>query len=347
MIELRSDTFTRPTAAMRRAMAEAEVGDDIYGEDPTVLALEARAAAMVGKQASCFMPSGTMANLCAIMAHCPRGSKVMAGAETDMYLYEAYGASVCGGVGYAPIPNLPDGRLDPELLAAEFPEDPEDSQLAPPALVCLENTHSRCGGAVLPESYLAEIRALTSAHGIAFHLDGARLFNAAVAAGLPAARIAGYADSVQFCLSKGLSAPIGSMLAGDEGFITAARRVRKMLGGGMRQAGIVAAAGLVALDTMVERLAEDHANAARLAEGLRSIPGMEVQSPPVTNIVMFRLAHGPIGQAEFIARARERGLSMMELGHGRIRAVTHADLSTQDVDTALQIMQDLVSPAFV
>ncbi|MEU4833177.1 GntG family PLP-dependent aldolase [Streptosporangium sp. NPDC023615] len=340
MIEMRSDTFTLPTAAMRRAMADAELGDDVYGEDPTVNALEERTAALLGVEAACLMPSGTMANLTSIMTHCPRGSKVLVGAETDVYLYEAFGAAVCGGVGYEPLRNEPDGRIALETLAAGFPEEEGDPQFAPVGLICLENTHNRCGGRFLGLDYLAEVRAFADGHGLPVHLDGARLFNAAVGQGVEPSVIAGYADSVQFCLSKGLGAPIGSMVAGGAAFVRRVRTARKMLGGGMRQAGVIAAAGLIALETY-HRLAEDHEHARILAEGLAELPGLEIEPAHVqTNIVLFRVpGHEP---AELVRTLRGLGLAVGEFGHGRVRAVTHSGVSRKDVDDALNIMRKVV-----
>jgi len=343
MIELRSDTFTLPSAAMVKAMGEAALGDDVYGEDPTVRELEETAAGLLGKESACLMPSGTMANLAAIMAHARRGSKILVGAESDIYVYEAGGAAVCGGVIYEPIPNRPDGGLDVSDLARAFPDDPDDPQFALPSLICLENTQNRCGGVVLALDHLAEVRRFADARGIPVHLDGARLFNAAVAMGRPAAEIARYADSVQFCLSKGLSAPIGSILAGGADFITAARRVRKMLGGGMRQAGIIAAAGLVALSD-VSRLHDDHVHARRLADGLADIAGIAVEPGAVqTNIVMFRVTDPRFTWPVFVAAARSRGLALAELGHGRIRAVTHSGVSERDVDAAVDIVRRVLA----
>lgn len=334
MIELRSDTFTTPTAAMRRAMATALVGDDVYGEDPTVRELEETAADRLGKDAACLVPSGTMANLTAVLAHVPRGGKVIAGAESDLYLYEAGGVSVFGGTVLAPVPNLPDGRLSHKELEAEFPDDPDDPQFALPALLCLENTQNRCGGTVLTLDYLDEVRAFAAARGIPVHLDGARIFNASVAAGVPAATIAAVADTVQFCLSKGLSAPIGSIVAGSAAVVGRIRRLRKMLGGGMRQAGVIAAAGLLGLTEMVDRLAEDHVNARRLAQGLAGIDGIEV-SPVTTNIVLFRVLDERFGPAEFLSELARRDVAMTGFGHGRIRAVTHRGVTAGDVDDAL------------
>nr|WP_042178672.1 GntG family PLP-dependent aldolase [Kibdelosporangium sp. MJ126-NF4]CEL13330.1 Low-specificity L-threonine aldolase [Kibdelosporangium sp. MJ126-NF4]CTQ99021.1 Low-specificity L-threonine aldolase (EC 4.1.2.48) [Kibdelosporangium sp. MJ126-NF4] len=342
MIELRSDTFTLPTSSMLRAMGTAELGDDVYGEDPTVRKLEERAAELLGKQAACLMPSGTMANLASIMAHCPRGTKVLVGAESDIYLYEAAGAAVCGGVGYEPLPNQPDGRILLADLAAGFPPDPQDPQFAWPALICLENTQNRCGGAVLPLDYLDEVRRFADERGVPVHLDGARIFNAAVALGIPASRIAESADSVQFCLSKGLGAPVGSIAAGAAAFIGSVRRIRKLLGGGMRQAGVIAAAGLVALGE-TSRLAEDHANARSLADGLARIPGVEIDPATVrTNIVLFRVTDPRFTPQSFIDSAWSRGVALTEFGHGRLRAVTHSGVSRQDIPTAVTVVRDLI-----
>ncbi|MGW0737096.1 GntG family PLP-dependent aldolase [Streptomyces sp. NPDC002851] len=345
MIELRSDTFTLPTREMVRAMGEAALGDDVYGEDPTVNALEARAAAALGKEAACFMPSGTMANLASLMAHAPRGSKVLVGDETDIYIYEAGGASVCGGLVYEPVPTQPDGRLLVSDLAKGFPDDPEDPQFALPAVICLENTHNRCGGAILPLDYLREVRDFADERGVPVHMDGARIFNASVGSGVPAAEIARHADSVQFCLSKGLSAPIGSVVVGTEAFIGRVRRLRKMLGGGMRQAGVIAAAGLVALDH-AGRLAEDHRRAALLAKGLAGIDGIEVEPDAVTtNIVMFRVVDGRHTWQTFAEAARREGLAIAELGHGRLRAVLHRGVDDADVDRALAIVRSVLRGA--
>jgi threonine aldolase len=341
MIELRSDTFTLPPERMLDAIRSAELGDDVYGEDPTVTKLERLAADRLGKEAACMMPSGTMANLAALLAHAPRGSKVIVGAESDIYLYEAAGASVCGGISYEPIANQSDGTLALADLTAALPGDPDDPQFALPALVCLENTQNRCGGVILPEAYQAAVAEFAHAHGMPVHLDGARVFNAAAGLGVSAAEVARHVDSVQFCLSKGLRAPIGSMLAGPAAFVLAARRIRKMLGGGMRQAGLVAAAGIVALDEMTARLVDDHALARRLAAGLVGLPAIEV-SRPQTNIVMFRVADERFTPASFVAAARRRGLAIGEFGHGRIRAVTHADVGASDIDRAVEIVGNIL-----
>jgi threonine aldolase len=322
---------------MLDAIRSAELGDDVYGEDPTVAKLERLAADRLGKEAACLMPSGTMANLAALLVHAPRGSKVIVGAESDIYLYEAAGASVCGGINYEPIANQPDGTLALDDLAAALPEDPDDPQFALAALVCLENTQNRCGGVILPEEYQAAVAEFARANGLPVHLDGARIFNAAAGLGVSAAEVARHADSVQFCLSKGLRAPIGSLLTGPADFVLAARRIRKMLGGGMRQAGLVAAAGIVALDEMTGRLADDHALARRLADGLAGFPAIEV-APPQTNIVLFRVVDERFTPGSFVAAARRRGVAVGEFGYGRIRAVTHADVGGSDIERAVEIV---------
>ncbi|MDG4797035.1 GntG family PLP-dependent aldolase [Micromonospora sp. WMMD1082] len=339
---MRSDTFTLPTPQMLAAMTSATLGDDVYGEDPTVRELEETSADLTGKQAACFLPSGTMANLCAILAQVPRGAKVVVGDESDIYLYEAAGASVCAGASYEPVVTDEDGRLPLDRLAAAFPDDPDDPQFALPALICLENTHNRAGGVVLDEAYLAAVRNLADERGVPVHLDGARLFNAALAAGTTAEDVARHADTVQFCLSKGLCAPVGSMLAGPADVITRARRARKLLGGGMRQAGVLAAAGLVAVTRMPQRLVEDHANALRLADGLAQLPGVTIDPKRVrTNIVLFRLTDLP--WQRFVAETAHLGLRVAEFGHGRIRAVTHRGVSRADVDRAVEIVARVVS----
>lgn len=346
MIEMRSDTFTLPTPEMFTAMTRAELGDDVYGEDPTVRRLEELGAARVGKSDACLMPSGTMANLTAIMAHVPRGGKAIVGDESDIYLYEAGGASVCGGIVYEPVRTQFDGTLDISDLAAGWPPDLDDPQYALPGVICLENTHNRMGGRVLAPEYLNEVRRLADDRGVPVHMDGARIFHAEVASGVPAARIAAVADSLQFCLSKALSAPIGSILAGDRDVVARARRLRKMLGGGMRQAGVVAAAGIVALTTMVDRLAEDHDLAVNLAHRLEDVDGIDVEASSVaTNIVLFRVTAGGLDEKTVVNLARERGLAVGDFGHGRIRAVTHRGLGPADVRAAADILASIVKQA--
>jgi threonine aldolase len=335
MIELRSDTFTKPTPEMLAAVQDAELGDDVYGEDPTVRRLESLAAELLGKESACLAPSGTMANLASILAHCERGRKAIVGDESDIFLYEAGGPSVCGGVVLEPLRTARDGRLPLEELEEALTVDAVDPQFSLPGLVCLETPHNRCGGVVLPLDYLRDAARLTRRAGVPLHLDGARIFNAAVALGVDAADVAAHADSVQFCLSKGLSAPIGSVVAGGADFVAGVRRVRKMLGGGMRQAGIVAAPGIVALEQMVERLAEDHANARRLAEGLAGLEGIDLDLDFVqTNVVVFRVPGVP--WRRFLRELRRCGVAASEFGHGRIRMVTHAGISAEDAERAVE-----------
>jgi threonine aldolase len=337
-IELRSDTFTLPTAGMLAAMATADLGDDVYGEDPTVNELEATSARVLGKEAACFLPSGTMANLASIMTHCPRGSKAIVGEESDIYVYEAGGASVCGGVVFHPVPQQPDGTLALDAVAAAFPADPGDPQFALPRLLCLENPQNQAGAKVLPLSYLAEAAALAAEREIALHLDGARIFNAALACGVPASEIARHADSVQFCLSKGLGAPVGSMAVGTAEFVGGVRRVRKMLGGGMRQCGVLAAAGLVALAER-DRLAEDHELARRFAAGLARIPGIAVDTADVsTNMVFFRIVDPAWDNRRFLAECSAAGIGLAELAHGQIRSVTHRGVDAVAIDHALAVI---------
>ncbi len=285
-IDLRSDTVTLPTPAMRQAMAEAEVGDDVYGEDPTVNRLQQLAASLVGKEAGLFVPSGTMSNLAAVLAHCNRGDEVILGNKSHTFLFEAGGISALGGVHSCQIPNQPDGTLILEDIQNAIRSNDIHNPVT--RLICLENTHNRCGGVVLSAEYTRQVGELAHKHDLSLHLDGARLFNAAVGQGVNAKELADPADSVSICLSKGLSAPVGSVLCGSKEFIQRALRIRKQLGGGMRQAGILAAAGIVALETMVERLAEDHRRAARLAEGLRCLPDIQADpEKPATNMVFL------------------------------------------------------------
>jgi threonine aldolase len=338
-IELRSDTFTLPTPAMRAAAAAAPVGDDVYGEDPTVTELERLGADLLGKPAACFMPSGTMANLAALLTHCSRGTKAVVGRESDIYVYEAGGATVCGGIVYEPLPNRADGSIDPAAIAAACDVDGTDPQYALPSVICLETPQNRCGGIPLTLDYLAEVADLARRRGLAVHLDGARIFNAALALGVAASEIAAYADTVQVCLSKGLSAPVGSLLVGRSDLIRQARRHRKMLGGGMRQAGVIAACGLLALTEMVRRLPEDHANARRLARGLARLPGLRLDTTaPPTNMVFFTVTDPRFDTRGFIDRAACAGVRVEQLGAGRVRAVTHCGITSADVDRAVQIV---------
>lgn len=325
--DFRSDTVTRPTAAMRNAMASADVGDDVYGEDPTVNRLERVSAERLGKQAALFCPTGTQANLIALMVHCERGDEFIAGQMAHLYRWEAGGAAVLGSIQPQPIPNQPDGSLAlDDIEAAIKPVDPHHARTR---LLALENT---MGGQILPQGYVGAACALARDAGLSCHLDGARIFNAAVASGVRAADLAAPFDTVSACLSKGLGAPIGSVLAGPRDLIEKGRRLRKILGGAMRQAGIVAAAGLYALDHHVTRLAEDHANARRLAEGLAAIDGFLIVRPD-TNIIFVKVtgAKAVALKAHFLAF----GIGVGTAHGNRLRLVTHYDVGSDGVEAAI------------
>ncbi|MFQ1845885.1 low-specificity L-threonine aldolase [Aeromonas veronii] len=326
-IDLRSDTVTQPTDAMRQAMLHAEVGDDVYGEDPGVNALEAFGARLLGKQAALFVPSGTMSNLLAVMSHCQRGEGAILGNAAHIYRYEAQGSAVLGSVALQPLPMQRDGTLAFDDIKAALA--PDDAHFVQTRLICLENTHN---GKVLPLSYLQEMGAFVADRGLKLHLDGARLFNAAVASETPVGVIAAPFDSISICLSKGLGAPVGSLLVGSRDFIARARRLRKMLGGGMRQAGILAQAGLFALEQHVTRLADDHRRAKRLAEGLAALPGIELDLSLVqSNMVFLRLREGE--SAPLLAFMKERGILFS--GYGELRLVTHLQINDDDIEEVI------------
>jgi threonine aldolase len=329
VIDLRSDTVTRPTAAMRAAMAAAEVGDAVFGDDPSVNALQQRIAALLGKEAALFVPTGTQSNLCALMAHCGRGDEYIVGQMAHTYRWEGGGAAVLGSIQPQPLAQQPDGSIP--LADIEAAIKPDDAHFARTRLLALENTW---GGQVLPLPYIEAACALAHDKGLSTHLDGARLFNAAVASGTPLAQIARHFDSVSVCFSKGLGAPAGSALVGSADLIARAHRVRKMLGGGMRQAGVLAAAALHALDHHVDRLAEDHAHARALAEGLQGLPGVVVQVPQ-TNIVFVDLA--PDKATGAVERLRDAGLWCT--GLYRLRLVTHLDVTATDIERAQAILR--------
>jgi threonine aldolase len=342
-IDLRSDTVTLPSPAMREAIGRAELGDDVYGEDPTVNQLEELAAEMIGKEAAVLVPTGTMGNLSAVLAHGGRGERVILGDECHIYRYEAGGASALGGLIYQAMPNRADGTIDLDALR-EAARSSDDTHQAPAGLICLENTHNRCGGVVLPTSYMAAVHAIAQEHGLPLHLDGARVFNAAVALGVDVREITRHVDSVQFCLSKGLSAPVGSLVAGTRPFIMRVRRMRKLLGGGMRQAGVFAAAGVVALREMVGRLADDHTNARALAASLAEMPGLSVDMSLVqSNIVRFELRHDRLGVADLLAGLRDRGVLMGGMGGNIVRAVTHYGIEGDDINQAVQAMREALA----
>lgn len=338
-IDLRSDTVTTPTPSMRRAMAEAEVGDDVYDEDPTVHRLQERAAELMGKEAALLFPTGTMANQAAILAHTQRGQEVLVEAQAHIYTSEAGGLALLAGC-QPRLFHAPGGMPVPEDIEALL--RPEDEHYPPTSLLCLENTHNLAGGTVIPVDRMEDLAAMAHRNGLAVHLDGARIFNAATALGVPARDLAAPVDSVMFCLSKGLAAPIGSMLCGSREFIARARRCRKLLGGGMRQVGVVAAAGLVALDEMIDRLAEDHANARRLAEGLADMPPLQVDLDTVqTNMVMCDVSAIEPAPA-FARRLSDAGVLALDADHRRVRFVTHKDVDTAAIDRALTIIAGLV-----
>jgi threonine aldolase len=332
IIELRSDTFTQPTESMRAAMAAAEVGDDVWDEDPTIHRLQQRAAEMVGKEASLFVPSGTMGNLCALLSHTQPGEEVILEGDCHIFHSEVAGASVVGGLQLRPL-DSEDGRLWPDQVRSAI----RDADIHQPrtGLLCLENTHNRKGGTCLSPGQTAALAAVAHETGFPVHLDGARVFNAAVAQRIDVRELTGPVDSVMFCLSKGLSAPVGSMLAGSADFIERARRMRKMLGGGMRQAGVLAAAGLCALNEMVERLSEDHANARRLAEGLRGLPGVDIDLARVETNMVFGDCRPPLTATAFIDRCREVGILLDQASAYRWRMVTHRGVTAEDVDHAI------------
>jgi len=338
IIDLRSDTVTKPTPEMREAMANAEVGDDVYGEDPTVNRLEALAAEMVGKEAAVFVPTGTMGNQISIMSWTQRGDEIILESTAHIYTYEVAAPAVLSQVQVRPITGKY-GAMDPcDVKSAvrgvniHFPRT---------TLICMENTHNRSGGCVLPLENMKAIYDIAKERNISVHLDGARVFNAATALGVDVKEITQYADSVQFCLSKGLCAPVGSLVAGPEDFVARARKARKLLGGGMRQAGILAAAGIIALEKMVHRLGEDHQNAKRLAEGLSQIPGLEIDMASVqTNMVAVGIKETGMDEFGFAAFLKSIGVLVNPSLPYVVRMVTHHDVTSSDIDEAVSRMRD-------
>ncbi len=340
IVDLRSDTVTKPTPAMREAMYRAEVGDDVYGEDPTVNELERLAADRLGKEAALLVASGTMGNLVALLTHCRRGDEVILGDQSHTFLFEQGGMAALGGITPYPVPNQPDGTLP--LLEIEDAIRADNPHFPVTRLVCLENTHNMCNGTPLSTKYVADVAELARAHGLKLHLDGARVFNAAAALDTDVKDIVREVDSVMFCLSKGLSAPVGSMLCGSSDFIVEARRARKVLGGGMRQAGVIAAAGIVALRRMTGRLVRDHIRAKHLAEALAELRGIEV-SPVTTNILYFQITEQASRSPEEIqSELATRGVLVNSRGGGRFRAVTHCGIDDTDIENAIQAMQEVI-----
>ena len=341
-IDLRSDTVTQPSDEMRRAMADAEVGDDVYGEDPSINRLQERAADLLGKEAGLLMASGTMSNLVAALTHCQRGDEIVMGDQAHMFWNESAGASALAGAQIRLVPNDSQGRIDPDdLQGAIRPRG--NVHMPPTTLVCLENTHNRCSGGVLTPEDTKRVADVAHADGAQVHLDGARIFNAAVALEVPAKALVEDVDDVSFCLSKGLSCPVGSVLCGSKEFIAGAHKWRKMVGGGMRQAGILAAAGLVALDSMVDRLAEDHANARRLAQGLANIDGISVDPDTIhTNIVIFEVDQAVGSANQVIDALAEEGVLVTYPGQQSLRMVTHRHIAGADIDDALGRVSSVV-----
>jgi len=341
IVDLRSDTITRPTPAMRRAMAEADVGDDVFGEDPTVNRLEEMAAERLGKEAALFVVSGTMGNLVSLLTHCGRGDEVLLGDRSHTFVYEQGGSSGLGGIHPRTLPNQLDGTLD--LRHVEEAIRPDNIHFPRTRLIVLENTHNRCNGSPLTPEYMRGVGEIARRHHLKIHVDGARIFNAAVALGLEASDLVSEADSMIFCLSKGLSAPVGSVVCGSRDFIAEARRSRKVVGGGMRQAGVLAAAGIVAMTEMVDRLAEDHDNARRLAKGLVDIEGLSVDPGNVqTNIVYMNMTCYGLSSGDLAERLGREGVLLLPTGPRQMRAVTNYHITGDDVDYAAGVIRKAV-----
>jgi threonine aldolase len=336
IVDLRSDTITKPTPSMQKAMAQAEVGDDVFGEDPTVNRLEEMAADRMGKEAALFVASGTMANLVSQLAHCGRGDEMILGDQAHIFFYEQGGSAAIGGIHPRTVPNQPDGKIALQDIEAAI--RPDNVHFPRTKTILLENTHNRCNGNPLEVDYMHSVGKLARSYELKVHVDGARIFNAAVALGVDARDLVSKADSVSFCLSKGLAAPVGSLVCSTRSFIEKARRARKVLGGGMRQAGILAAAGIVALTEMVERLVDDHANAKRLAEGLESINGLSIDPELVkTNIVFFDITRGDMTAEQLAVQLVDKGLKVLPLGPKQLRAVTHYHITPDDIEYALNV----------
>ncbi len=340
-IDLRSDTVTKPTPEMREAMAEAEVGDDVYMDDPTVNNLQEKAAEMLGKEDSLFVPSGTMGNLLALLVHCQRGDEVIVGDKSHIYLNEAGGMSALGGIHPHPVVNQVDGTLLLDDIRASI--QTEDVHHTITRLICLENTQNVCGGVVLPLEYIQAVGNIARENNLFLHIDGARIFNAAAALNVSVKDLVAPADSVMFCLSKGLAAPVGSMLAGNKKFINRARHLRKMLGGGMRQAGVLAAAGIISLEKMSTRLGQDHVRATKLFEGLKQVQGLKLDASPSSNMVYFDLLDEvKLSVNQIVAEMKKRGVLVDWAGPRRFRLVTHYWVDDAGVDKALQAFADLL-----
>jgi len=338
--DFRSDTVTRPTEEMRRAMAEAEVGDDVLGDDPTVQKLEALAASIMGKEAALFVPSGTMGNSIGVKMWTRELQEVIVEEKCHIYNMESTHMTFISRVTPRPLPSNR-GALDPELVRSNIRL--ASVQTPQTSLICLENTHNNWGGAVIPLETFKEMRKVADQYGLKIHLDGARIFNASLASGVPVKEYARYCDSVMFCLSKGLSSPVGSMLASDRAMIDYARRLRKVLGGGMRQAGVLAACGLISLTKMIDRLQEDHARARRLAEAIYDLPGITLNPAEVeTNIIVFYFNHPKITIPELLNKLKEKGILALGV-FGGVRLVTHKDVDDEDVERAIKAFREILA----
>lgn len=343
IIDLRSDTVTLPTPEMRQAISNAELGDDVFGEDPTTNRLEEMAAGCMGMEAGMLVPSGTMGNLVSVLTHCGRGDEAILGDQSHTFYYEAGGISALGSVHPRPLINQPDGTIRIDDITAAIRDN--NVHFPRTKLICLENTHNRCRGAVVRPEYIDSVVALAKKHALAVHVDGARIFNAAVALGVDVKELTRGVDSISFCLSKGLAAPVGSVVCGSSEFITEARRTRKVAGGGMRQCGIIAAAGIVALESMVDRLAEDHANARKLADGISQIDGLSINVDAVaTNMVYFELACDRLTSHELVKRLDEKGIRFLGLGPV-FRMVTHYGIEEADIDSTLRLLAEVMQSA--
>jgi threonine aldolase len=339
-IDLRSDTVTQPTDAMRQAMASAPVGDDVYGEDPTMKRFEAMAADVMGKDAALFIPSGTMANQIALLAHTERGDEIILESEAHIHYYEVGGMAALAGVQSRQLKGQ-GGYIEPDLIAANI--RPDDIHFPRTSLICLENTHNRSGGTIMTPAQMAAIREVSLRYKIPIHLDGARLFNAAAALHCEAKDFSRHVDTVMFCISKGLGAPVGSLLAGSEEFVKRCRRIRKMLGGGLRQSGILAAAGIVALETMVDRLTDDHTHAKQIAKALDQLPGIAINMANVqTNFVVADVAGTGMDAQTFINRLQDYGIKAMRFDRTLVRMVTHKDITSADVKQTIQAIEHMV-----
>jgi len=340
IIDLRSDTFTKPSEAMRKAMASAEVGDDVFGEDPTVNRLQQKVASMLGKEAGLFVASGTMGNQVAINAHTQPGDEVILEAQAHIFYYEAGAPALLSGVQLRPVPGTR-GILTPTQVEAAI--RPSNVHFPPTRLICLENTHNRAGGAIFPIEGIREIRRVADEFGLSMHLDGARLWNASVATGIPLNEYGRYFDSISVCFSKGLGAPVGSLVAGSGATIERAHRYRKIYGGGMRQVGIIAAGALYAVEHNIERMAEDHQNARLLAERVTELPGVSVDMDVVqTNIVIMEVKGAKYTAPQIVEALKERGVLILAIGPDKLRAVTHLQVSTEDIQRAIDTFKKIL-----